>query len=79
MVAPASATITVDGSVVTGWTAISGSGYSVALVSLSGVDVHHATGNRPFTLSVYSYQTYTSYWYPASLWLDDIIFDDWSQ
>jgi hypothetical protein len=76
VVAPANAAINVDGSAVTGWTPISGSGYSVALVSLSGIGAHHAAGNRPFTLSVYTYPTYTSYWYPASLGLGDIIFAD---
>ncbi len=43
--APANAAINVDGSAVSGWTPISGSGYSVALVALSGLDVHHAAGN----------------------------------
>ena len=76
VVAPANAKINVDGSAVSGWTPISGSGYSVALVALSALDVHHAAGNRPFTLSVYSYPTFTSYWYPASLGLGDIIFAD---
>jgi hypothetical protein len=45
-------------------------------VPLSAANVHHAIGNRPFTLSVYSYPMYTSYWYPASLGLGDIIFSD---
>jgi hypothetical protein len=75
--APTGAAISVDGSMVAGWTPIgANSGYSTAHISLCCTDVHHAGGNRPFLLSVYSYPSYTSYWYPGSLGLGDIIFAD---
>jgi len=77
LVAPTGASISVDGSPVSGWTAIgASSGYSAANVALCCTDVHHANGNRPFLLSVYSYPMYTSYWYPGSLGLGDGIFAD---
>ncbi len=75
VVAPTGATVTVDGTSVSGWNAIGNSGYSVALVALCCTDAHHAAGDQLFNLSVYAYPPgFTSYWYPASLGIDDDIF-----
>ena len=76
LVAPTGAAISVDSTAVTGWTAIGTSGYSQTRVALSGTDGHHASGDKPFSLSVHAYPTvgYTSYWYPGSLGIGDDIF-----
>src|SRR6185312_15838186 len=55
LVAPTGAALLVDGTPVSGWTAIGASGYSVAHVSVCCTDMHHASGNRSFLLSIYSY------------------------
>ena len=75
IVARSGATITLDGSAVTGWSAIGSSGYSTANVALCCSDVHHAAGNRPFTLSVYSYPDFAAYWYPAAIGFEEIFAD----
>lgn len=76
LVAPTGASVTVDGALAIGWTAIGSSGYSSTNVSICCTDVHHARGSQPFTLSVYSYPTNTSYWYPGFLGIGDAIFAD---
>jgi hypothetical protein len=77
LVAPTGATISIDATTVSGWTAIGTSGFSVTRFAVCGcTDVHHAVGNQPFTLSVHAYPQYTSYWYPGSLGIDDDIFKD---
>jgi len=77
VIAPSGAAVTVDSTLVTGWTAIGNSGYSVANYSLCCTDAHQANGDQPFLLSVYSYPpNYTSYWYPAALGISDDIFAD---
>ena len=63
VIAPAGATVTVDGVAVTGFTAIgTASGYDVAHASLSTANngVHVATSSLPFGIQVYGYGTYTS-------------------
>jgi hypothetical protein len=75
LVAPTNATIVVDSNVATGWTAIGSSGYSTTHVTLCCTDAHQASGDKPFTVSVYAYPAgNTSYWYPGSLGIDDDIF-----
>jgi len=72
--APSGATITLDGSPVSGFTAIGSSGFGLARVTLDeGVDGNHTiTGTEAFGISVYGYGQYTSYWYPGGLNLDVI-------
>ena len=72
IIAPNGANITVDGQAVGGWTGIGATGYSVARVTLSnnGDGNHTATGNQAFSISVYGYGQYTSYWYPGGLNLE---------
>ena len=69
VIAPAGANITVDGSAVSGYAAIGGSGFGVQHVLLSGANngVHQASGNVPFGIEVYGYGSYTSYMYPGGL------------
>lgn len=78
IVAPSDATVTLDGTVVGGFTAIGTTGYSLARVlSLTagpgGDGAHHITGDKPFGIQVYGYGQYTSYWYPGGLNLTSII------
>ena len=75
IVARSGATILLDGSPVTGWTAIGSSGYVTANVALCCSDAHHAAGNRAFTLSVYSYPDFAAYWYPAAIGFEEIFAD----
>jgi hypothetical protein len=75
VVAPTGATVTVDGTTVTGFTGIGASGYSVARFALcannapGGTGVHTATSSQPFGIQVYGYGRYTSYFYPGGLGL----------
>jgi hypothetical protein len=70
--------ILVDAAAVTGWTAIGGSGYSGANVSLCYTDFHTATSDQPFTLSVYAYpiSASTSFWYAGGIGPSDDTFGD---
>jgi hypothetical protein len=72
IVAPTGTTVTVDGAQVSTWTPIGGSGYSVARVVLSnlGDGNHDIVGNDAFSIQVYGYGQYTSYWYPGGQNLD---------
>jgi len=67
--APDGATVMLDGTAVTGFTPVGGSGISVARVPLpNGANGNHtATSNVPFGIEVYGYGQYTSYWYPGGL------------
>jgi hypothetical protein len=67
--APTGALVTIDGSPVTGWTPIGGSGESIARVPLSnaGDGDHTITSAVPIGISVYGYGMFTSYWYPGGL------------
>jgi hypothetical protein len=78
IVAPTGASITLDATPVSGWTAIGDSGWSVAHVPLCCDSAHHARGDRPFTAAVHAYPTdsYASYWYPATMGIDDVLFRD---
>ena len=67
VIAPAGASIALDGVPVTGFSAIGASGLEVARVPLdnSGSGNHEITGNQAFGITVYGYGDYTSYWYPG--------------
>jgi hypothetical protein len=68
IVAPTGATVTVDGSVVTGFTPVGSSGYSAARVRLNdNENLHRATGTAPFGALVHGYARDTSYMYPAGV------------
>lgn len=74
IVAPASATITLDGAVVEGWVAIGQSGLRVARVELGGSSGNHdITGTERFGITVYGYGIDTSYWYPGGLDVETIL------
>jgi hypothetical protein len=73
VIAPTGATVTVDGTTVTGFTAIGASGYSVARFALCGNNaagcsgVHTAQSTSAFGIQVYGYGQDTSYSYPGGL------------
>lgn len=69
IIAPATATVTLDGMVVSGFTAIGNTGFSLATVLLAAGNAgnHIITGTIEFSISVYGYGSYTSYWYPGGL------------
>jgi hypothetical protein len=72
VIAPTGASITLDGTAVSGFGApIGNSGYTVAHVSLcangSCNGVHSIQSNRPFGVEVYGYGYFTSYMYPGGL------------
>lgn len=69
--APAGATITLDGSPVTGFSPVGGTGFSVARIRIEGGQ-HNITGDRPFGIVVYGFGSYTSYMYPGGLDFEDI-------
>jgi hypothetical protein len=73
--APMSATVTLDGQVLTGFTAIGASGIGVVRAQLSnlGTGDHTVTGTEPFGISVYGYGQFTSFWYPGGLNLSEIV------
>lgn len=75
IVAPLTASISLDGTAVTDWTPIGASGLRVARVQLgagAGGD-HEIIGNESFGITVYGYGRYTSYWYPGGLDLETLI------
>lgn len=74
IVAPPNANITVDGAPVGGFTAIGGTGFSVARIPLSnaGDGNHQFAGDQKFGVMIYGYGQYTSYWYPGGLDLNFI-------
>jgi hypothetical protein len=73
VIAPSGATVTIDGTAVSGYSAIGSSGYGVAHVSLCAnsaagcTGVHSASSPQPFGIEVYGYGSYTSYMYPGGL------------
>jgi hypothetical protein len=73
VIAPTGAAVVIDGAAVSGFTAIGGSGYSVAHASLCGgnasgcTGVHNASSSADFGIEVYGYGSYTSYMYPGGL------------
>ena len=69
IIAPDGAAVTVDGAPVGGFTAIAGTGYSLAHVKLvnTGNGNHHLSGTDNFGISVYGVVDYGSYWYPGGL------------
>jgi hypothetical protein len=77
--APTGTVVMLDGAAVpdTAFTAIGGSGLSVARVALpDNVDGNHvAESNVGFGITVYGYGQYTSYWYPGGLDLTTIPVD----
>ncbi|MCB9591640.1 MAG: IgGFc-binding protein [Sandaracinaceae bacterium] len=69
--APSGATVTLDGSPVTGFMPVGGTGYSVARIMISGGQ-HNITGDQPFGIVVYGFGSYTSYMYPGGLDFEEI-------
>jgi hypothetical protein len=66
--APTGSSVTLDGALVGGWTAIGATGYSYAYVKLSlSSSNHSASSASQFGVEVYGYGNYTSYWYPGGL------------
>ena len=75
--APDGGVVMLDGTMVTGFTPIGSTGYSLARVQALGggpnADGNHSvTGSMPFGITVYGYGQYTSYWYAGGLDLTDI-------
>ncbi len=68
VVAPTGTNIELDGSAVTGFSAIGGTGYEVARVEIDP-GAHHieSTGGTGFGITTYGYASYTSYLYPGGL------------
>jgi len=69
--APTGMTVTLDGSPMTGFTAVGGTGFGVANASIGG-GVHTISSSSPFGIVVYGFGTYTSYMYPGGLDLQRI-------
>ena len=69
--APSGATVTLDGTVVTGFTPVGGTGFSVARVMISG-GPHNISSGQPFGIVVYGFGSYTSYMYPGGLDFEEI-------
>jgi len=69
VIAPSGATVTLDGAPIDSseFSAIGGSGYSVARHQLSTTDNHSITAPQPFGIVVYGYGKQTSYMYPGGL------------
>ncbi|PRP91209.1 hypothetical protein ENSA5_57320 [Enhygromyxa salina] len=72
IIAPDGADVTVDGNNVNDWSAVAGSGYSVAHVQLSNVGdgTHTVNANQGVGISVYGVRSAGSYWYPGGLDLE---------
>lgn len=69
--APSGATVTLDGTQVTGFAPLGGTGMSVAQVSIPSGQ-HSISSDQPFGIVVYGFGTYTSYVYPGGLDLEAI-------
>jgi hypothetical protein len=69
--APMGATVTLDGSPVSGFTPVGGTGFGVARVMIPGGS-HNITGSAEFGIVVYGFGEYTSYMYPGGLDLEAI-------
>jgi hypothetical protein len=75
IIAPAGATVMLDGAAITNFQPIGGSGYSLARVTPLGNGPlgdgnHSITGSMAFGIQVYGYGMDTSYWYPGGLNLE---------
>lgn len=69
--APSGATVTLDGSAVSGFQPVGGTGMSVARVSIPSGQ-HSISSDQAFGIVVYGFGTYTSYMYPGGLDLNAI-------
>ncbi|MEZ4430077.1 MAG: IgGFc-binding protein [Nannocystaceae bacterium] len=69
IIAPANASVTVDGVMVNTWSPIAATGFSVAHVKLSnaGDGSHTVESNQKVGISVYGVQSSGSYWYTGGL------------
>jgi hypothetical protein len=78
MIAPMNATLMLDGTAVTGFTAIGGSGYGYKRILLpapaagTSGSAHHVTGDQKFGISVSGVASYTSYLYVGGQDFNDI-------
>ena len=75
IIAPATGSVTLDGTAVANFQPIGASGFKLARITPIGNgplgDGNHAiTGTEPFGIQVYGYGMDTSYWYPGGLDLD---------
>ncbi|MBL9102577.1 MAG: IgGFc-binding protein [Myxococcales bacterium] len=72
IVAPAGASVQVDGAPASGFVAIGDTGYGHTHVKLSnaGNGVHTVTSDQRVGISVYGVQNFGSYWYPGGLDLE---------
>jgi hypothetical protein len=75
VVAPAGASVTVDGAPLDFFLPIGDTGYAFARATLVGsLDGNHRlAADVPFGVTVYGYGDYTSYWYPGGLDLAPIV------
>jgi hypothetical protein len=69
--APTGATVTLDGSPVSGFSPVGGTGFSTAQVPISSGQ-HNITSDQPFGIVVYGYGQFTSYMYPGGLDFEEI-------
>jgi hypothetical protein len=69
--APMDASVMLDGTPVTGFSAVGSTGYGVARVMISG-GAHEMTGSAEFGIVVYGFGAFTSYMYPGGLDLEAI-------
>ncbi|MCB9755145.1 MAG: IgGFc-binding protein [Myxococcales bacterium] len=69
IIAPDSASVSVDGMNVGGWEAIGNTGFSVAHVQLMNINQgnHDVSADAEIGISVYGVQSYGTYWYPGGL------------
>jgi hypothetical protein len=71
VMAPMTATVTLDGTPVTGLTAVEGTTFGVARVQIPGGS-HAISSTVEFGITCYGYGNYTSYMYPGGLDVDPI-------
>ncbi|MGE0787932.1 MAG: IgGFc-binding protein [Sandaracinaceae bacterium] len=64
--APTGANVTIDGTPVSGWRPVGGSGFQTARVETAG-GTHAISGSQPFGIVVYGFGSYTSYMSPGGL------------
>jgi hypothetical protein len=73
-IVPMSASVTVDGTTVTGATAIGTTGFGYLHIAITAASpAHTASGSAPFALLVYGQADGSSYWYAAGLDADTLI------
>ena len=66
IVAPTGASVTLDGTPVSGFSEIEGTGWSRVNVEV-GAGAHNATSDQAFGVWVYGFGSFTSYLYPGGL------------